>query len=364
MAFQLMTTRNTFKVGNGIIGSSDNQNNCSVSRNTNECFFYCNNPEQIVEASLADNGAWLAHELITGNGHLYTWHINTTSTVIYSDLLLYNPNSTPVTITISNVGQTNSAGGNDRKAWENYYNNTSGSQTYTLSPYEFKTILHQGPIAVNNVFGKIARFSISGGGLYLYELAYKNVSSSAQKPAPRDGSISRTRGLGNGFYETMSVKLTLTDAAATQAFTFGGLDAANKNKNDSFRGAELIYIKDSSASYGSSYNCSYDLYGNYGVQMRINLTIDNQCRVGNNGKRVRIFMGAAGRDGYAAFCRYNKQFFTADQGTIPYDKKAEKIEYIDVLFNDNMPFGETTVTFDVVVPAQNSAPTFIGARWV
>ena len=75
-------------------------------------------------------------------------------------------------------------------------------------------------------------------------------------------------------------------------------------------------------------------------------------------------MGAAGTYGYAAFCRYNKQFFTADQGTIPYDEENKKINYIDVLFNDNMPFGETTVTFDVVVPAQNSAPTYIGARWV
>ena len=83
MAFQLMTTKNTFQVGAGIIGNADNQNNCSVNRNRSECFFYSNNPEQIVEDSLADNGSWLAHELIKGNGHLYTWHQNTTQNSIY-----------------------------------------------------------------------------------------------------------------------------------------------------------------------------------------------------------------------------------------------------------------------------------------
>ncbi len=43
MAFALMTTKNTFTVGDGIIGIADNSGTCSVSRNTAEKFFYSNN---------------------------------------------------------------------------------------------------------------------------------------------------------------------------------------------------------------------------------------------------------------------------------------------------------------------------------
>ena len=348
-----MTTKNTFTVGPGIIQKGDNKETCSVSRNTTEKFFYCNNPEQVVNDSLADNGSWLARELISGNGHLYTWHINKTGRSIHSNILLYNPGSSAVTITFSNIGLTNGAG-SDRSAWISYYNNTSGNKTYTLNAQQFLSPdVLQSIVAAGNLFGKIARFSISGGSLYIYDLAYATNSGGATAPAPKDESISRTRGLGNGFYETMNATLALTDTAATQSFSLGGGWAAQKIKDDSFSGNDLIPIVDSSKNFSPDKNASYDLYANFGVQMRINLTIDNQCKVGTNGKRVRIFIGNAG----VPFCRYNKQFFAAKTDCL-------KNEYIDVLYNDAMPSGKTTVTFDMVVPATSSAPVYVGARWV
>lgn len=355
MAFALMTTKNTFTVGPGIIQKGDNKETCSVSRNTTEKFFYSNNPEHLDSGkSLADDGFWLARELISGNGHLYTWHINKTGKSIHSNILLYNPGSSNVSITFSNIGLTNGAG-SDRSAWINYYNNTSGSKTFTLKPQQFLSPdVLQSTVANGKMFGKIARFSISGGSLYIYDLAYDTNSGGATSPAPKNPEYtSPTRGLGNGFYETMNVTLTLTDTAATQSFSLGGDWAAQQIKDDSFSGNDLIPIVDSSKNFSSDKDASYDLYGNFGVQMRINLTIDNQCKVGTHGKRVRIFIGKA----VIPFCRYNKQFFAAKTDCLGN-------EYIDVLYNDNMPSGKTTVTFDMVVPATSSAPVYVGARWV
>lgn len=358
MAFALMTTKNDFSVGPGIIGKNDNQGKCAVTRNTSEKFFYSNNPEQVVPDSLADRGSWLAKELISGSGQIYTWHVNNTGMAIHSSILLYNPNSTDVTIRFTNIGLTNGSN-TDRNAWVNYYNNTSGTKTFVLKSQQFLSpdVLHS-LVQPNNMFGKVARFSISGTSLYIYDLAYATNSGGAKLPAPKDKSDSRTRGLGNGFYETMDVTLTLTDNAATQSFSLGGINGKETNKNDSFYGADIIHIQDSSEVN----NLSYDLYGNYGVQMRINLTIDNQCRVGNNGKRVRVFMGSrvAAEAGGALvpFCRYNKQIYSAFTGIEPGEK------YIDVLYNDSMPTGKTQVTFDMVVPAQSAAPVIVGARWV
>lgn len=157
----------------------------------------------------------------------------------------------------------------------------------------------------------------------------------------------------------MNVILTLTDNAATQSFSLGGINGAANNKNDSFNGNDLISIKDSSPSP----NLSHYLYGNYGVQMRINLTIDNQCKVGNNGKKVRIFMGtwvsAENNGGFVPFCRYDKKFYSAITGN------AGARTYVDVLYNDAMPTGKSTVTFDMIVPAAiSTAPVIVGARWV
>lgn len=166
MAFALMKTKNEFSVGPGIIGVNDNQGNCAVSRNTAEKFFYSNNPEQVVANSLADNGAWLARELISGNGQVYTWHINNTGKTIHSSILLYNPNATSITISFSNIGLTNGSG-TDRAAWVNYYKNTSGTKTFTLQPQQYLSpdVLHS-LVGAGNLFGKIARFSVSGGSLY------------------------------------------------------------------------------------------------------------------------------------------------------------------------------------------------------
>ena len=360
MAFALMTTKNTFTVGDGIIGIADNSGTCSVSRNTAEKFFYSNNPENLKNGySLADDGYWLARELISGTGHLYTWHINNTGKTIHSNILLYNPGSTNVTITFSNIGLTNGAN-SDRNAWINYYNNTSGNKIFTLKPQQFLSPdVLQSTVTNGKMFGKIARFSISGGNLYIYDLAYATNSGGATAPAPKDESISRTRGLGQGFYETMNVILTLTDNAATQSFSLGGINGAANNKNDSFNGNDLISIKDSSPSP----NLSHYLYGNYGVQMRINLTIDNQCKVGNNGKKVRIFMGtwvsAENNGGFVPFCRYDKKFYSAITGN------AGARTYVDVLYNDAMPTGKSTVTFAMIVPAAiSTAPVIVGARWV
>lgn len=361
MAFNLMTSKNTFTVAENIIGDNDNQYNCSVSRNTAETFFYSNNPETVDYGRLADSKVWLAHEKISGSGQIYTWHINTSQKTIHSDILLYNDTGSAVTITISNVGLTNGNGLSDRNAWISYYNNST-SRTYTLQSGAFLSpdVLQQSNIYNFNNFGKVARFRIEGpGSLYIYDLAYYTNSGAAQDPAAKQPDvISPTRGLGHGFYETMYATLTLTDGSATQSFSLGGADAKNLYKHDSFGNQDLVSITDSSAS---PHNASYNLFGNYGVQMRINLTINNQCVNGNNGKYVRIFMGTrAIGDGCALipFCRYNSQVFSAFTGSVPYRN------YIDVLYNNEMPFGSTTITFDMVVPAMSSAPVIVGARWV
>ena len=199
----------------------DLQDRCTVMRTKSETFFYCNTPEGVGNGALADSGKYLLYKGVRGSGHLYTWHQNETSSSIYSVILIYNANSFPIQVNFTNIGLTNLRDGNDSAAWQSYYTGNR-SESAEIPAGGYKSMLVQSGIAANNVFGKIARFSITNkntgatAAAFFYDLAYRlpENSGNAHAPAacdiPTDASLknSKRRGLGDGFYNYLEIGLS------------------------------------------------------------------------------------------------------------------------------------------------------------
>lgn len=362
----LMTTAVDTEMKSLFNNEKDLQTICSCTRTKSESFFYCNNPETLEPGDLADDGKYLTNNKVTGSGQIYTWHRNKTNKTIHSVILIYNHNNFNITVTATNIGFTNSSGGCDRSAWESYY---SGGQPETVSipASGFKSILVQDNIKDGNVFGKIARFKIVqsndtkiAASAYFYDLAYYKNSGNAHDFAvgdvpPQNKKNSRRRGVGNGFYNYLTIgtnsPIELTNSQPTRAATIGGVNAQTDNINDSFKGADMAYIEGKAGDYSSGY-----LYGSYGMQMRITMNVKNNT---NQAREIRIFMGcSAVETDFPVFVRYNKAFFRVTSN-------VKKWSIRDVITLGIVGAGETQqVVFDTVNLAQSAAPYYIGARLV
>lgn len=330
---------------------------------------------------LADSGKYLTYNSVTGNGQLYTWHLNDSKKTISSVILIYNHNSFPIKVALTNIGLTDLASGNDKAAWESYYNGTK-SETVELPAGGYKTVLVQTGIVHGHVFGKIARFNITNkntGALtsaFFYDLAYYLSSNSGNAHAfapsddPRDEISSSTkrnsrrRGTGKGFYNYLTVGTTsspivLDNVTPERAATIGGVNAqdAVKGHLDSFGGSDMVIISGGTGRVGDTVSQNNDsgyLFGSYGMQMRVTMNIKNNT---SQAREIKIFMGCKSI-AVPIFARYNKVFYKPTS-YVP----AKSIR--DVITLGKVAAGTTTsITFDTVNLAQSAAPFYIGARLV
>lgn len=367
---------------------NDLQDRCSVVRTETEGFFYCNNPEKVNLEDLADNGKYLTYNGVKSSGQLYTWHLNNTSKTISSVILVYNHNAFPIKVSFTNIGLTCLPSGNDKAAWESYYTGTN-SETKEIPAQGYMSMLVQNNISQGYVFGKIARYSITNKNTgaaataFFYDLAYNlsqnsgNAHAFAASDCPTDedpGSTkknSRRRGVGNGFYNyltigTASKPVELTDSRSERAATIGGVNAQSTvypvtgDIYDSFNGQDMAVITGGTGDKNNGSlknNDSGYLYGAYGMQMRVTMTVKNSS---TKAREIRIFLGCnPGLDTkFPVFARFDKKFYAINT-------PVTNGRLRDVITLGTVAAGATqTITFDTVNLAQSAAPFYIGARLI
>ena len=347
--------------------NNDLQNYCRTWHNEGTSFFYCNNPETLEPGDLADDGKFLTRNGVLGEGMVYTWHRNMTDKTIHSIILIHNPDIEPIQVTVTNIGLTNTSWGNDRNAWESYYNG-GRNESVRVVPGGYASILVQDNVANGNYFGKIAKFNIVYEGTnipgyaYFYDLAYYRDSSSAHdfaigdKPVELGKINSRRRGVGNWYLNKLTVtQIKLTEEQPTRAVSIGGIYAQTDNFMDSFFGDDMVEIVGGSGRK-DEHDTGY-LYGSYGLPINMEFTIKNDTR---QNKEIRIFMGCESTD-VPVFARYNGEFFRTAA-----DKEFLEKTYIrDVITLGTIAAGNSvSITFDTANLAMSAGAFFIGARLV
>lgn len=325
--------------GSGISGTA--------SLNTSEFFFYSNSPETLDTSDMADSGKFLNRVDVTGNGQIYTWHHNNVGKTIKACILIYNFNSFPVKVSVTNYGVTNTSntGLPDVAAWQDYYKGKSTSITVAAGGYGnlFLTSIPNG-----NNYGFVARVSVTNSNtsaaatVTMFDLAYITDSSSASAFATADpASTKRRRGLGKGFYATLKFP-TLSPTNTN------GCGITIASDTDFFSGADCSDIVDPSGAV-SGY-----LAGAYGQQFSVTIPIKNTT---GTARKFRIFIGSRGGNSFP--------FVSFGSGIASYTTAAAAFTYRDVIETDTIANGASaSVTFSTVVTALASTPYLIGARTI
>lgn len=322
--------------------------NSSTNRNTNEFFFYSNSPETIQTSHLADNGKWLNMGGVSGNGQIYTWHYNATISNLKALILVYNPNSYDITISVSNYGITNlSYVVPDCAAWEDYM---KGIQTKTVNVEAggFSTLFEWNSISTNRVFGVVARASIkrkntsTSASAVLYDIAYTNRSDTATAFAT--ASSGKHRGTGNGYYQYVTFdEIVFGNESTYKGYMFAANDSV-------FGGSECSTI------YDSSTGTSSNLVGGYGQIFNITMKIKNNT---NFQRTFNVFVGSMGGVGIP---------FVNIGSDIVYRTGYTQEEQSGHYYNDVIRTGpiaansSETLGFSMVIPAVSSTAFVIGAR--
>ena len=361
----ITTARRVKNAVSNIIVTPIKTTESKVSINKNEFLFYSNSPEKVYEKDLADNGKWLCREMVKGNGQVYTWHENGCSTAITSIILLHNPNNFSVNVTASNIGKSNLTNWqSDILGWQDYF--TAGkTYTETIPAGGYTNFFSQViPSGEGHVFGIVSRLSVtdtngSPASVQLFDLVYADVNKSgnASSCADRDDeSTLRRRGLGAGFYQQINFQPLEIANNDFMGFKLG-------SKNDFFNGEDLIQIADSSGTAVDN-----NLFGNYGVQLEVNMTVKNTGAGGN----FAVFYGSNGGACFPFVC-YNGAFGKPTYGSYyggigikDVDAKAPNggYSYADILDLGWIEAGASLdkISFFTSLTAMGSSPLVLGIR--
>ena len=346
---------------------------CNCGANASESLFYCNNPEQIYEKHLADNGKYLTRNKVEGIGQIYTWHENKTSSAIHNTILAYNHNSFPITITCTNYGTTNHPYSSDVLAWKNYFDGV-GRKAITIPAYGYANLFMIENIPRNNAFGVLSRYIIDAPGIdpnnepratvTLFDLVYQDPAKSGngQSIADNDGDDSRPRGAGVGFFMNIEVEFPYCVLGKEEGALIGGTNATRdvtiqnppSNQVDTFYDHDLINV------YDEGEKAPYEIYGklrktfgNFGVEMQCKIDVVNTSDIA---KHYHVFIGSAGGLSYPIVSLNGETLYQTE----PLNEWTCR-EVIDVYVpaHDGEQF-----SFLLAIPARSSAPYIIGVREV
>lgn len=315
----------------------------SVTIDTSKFFFYSNSPETLGTEDLADNGKYLNIASVNGTGQIYTWHRNGTGTTMKNCILVYNPNSYAVKVTVETYALTNySYVGPDSAAWETYFRETQ-STSITVAARGYGNLFLRN-IAAGYTFGIIARVKITNvstganAGVTLYDLAYISNSGGGTSLAEKEGDT-KARGKGAGYVVNITFPTMSPDAGGYYGYILG-------KTTDSMSGADCVPITDPETGVATL------LAGAYGEVLKIRIPIKNSTGAA---RKFRIYIGSIGGAACpfayygGAFARYSS---TNAAGT-----------YIDVIETDTIANGSTSIIeFTTVVTAVASTPYIIGVR--
>ncbi len=325
----------------------------SASLNTSEFLFCSNSPEAVDSADIADSGCWLNRvEGLKGVGQIYIWHTNETNGSINKTILVYNPNTYPIKISITHSGLTDLAKpGPEGAAWANYHKGIAQSPV-TVSANGYGN-LFPGAIANGHTYGILARINITksdgsaitGTGVTLWDLAYRTNSGGATQFAIADAiSTRRARGKGAGFYTTIYAPTLSPTNTNGVGFWIGAND-------DNFGGADCSMVTDYAPT--NRVNTSGRFQGAYGQQLNIHLPIKNTF---STTKTFRIMIGTLANEG----CPF--AYFKGDSAY--YNGLYPTNHYVDVIEVSIAGNQTTTVNFTTVIPSSTSTSYLVGARTV
>ncbi|MDP4151876.1 MAG: hypothetical protein Q8865_00345 [Bacillota bacterium] len=237
-------------------------------------WIYCNHPENIIEAALADNNFYLNQQNITsGESQLFASYINKTGEPIMFGVQIYNPNASQITITKTNYGFRCS----DEYSWEDVQ---GGSWTDFFNSCETTYAIPSG----GNIW--ILDECIPTGAFFTYNLrfiadsnaiitiyAYKDKSKITGNAVYYLGNIatdgSTYSGLGESYFLNCSFDINISSLLNKGLCSLIGKVLTNTN--------EIISIvQPSPAPIASETSPSpYNNLGNWGAQTLFNVCINN-----------------------------------------------------------------------------------------
>ncbi len=128
---------------------------------------------------------------------------------------------------------------------------------------------------------------------------------------------------------------------------------------DSFNGQDMVIITGGTGDKNNGSlknNDSGYLYGSYGMQMRVTMTVKTAATA--LGKSVSFGCNPGNDNKFPVFARLDKKFYTINT-PVPDGNLRDMITLGTVAAGTTQ-----TITFDTVNLAQSAAPFYIGARLV
>ncbi len=289
----------------------------SYYKSASGTFLFCNNPEQITMEDLGDsnlsrNGARIGNNILyskrfSGEAQALFEHHNKTGSTIYYGIQLWNPNTAPVTATITNSGfSVNDWTGFNM--WRQFFAGTR--QTYTIPARGSKWIIGNGqPISNGMIFAGVIRFSVNrpvDANFYAYKDISKingtaSVIGYTKRVEPNGQQESRVYNGSSTFpmiYGNMSWAINDNTSRGRLPVTYNGFSRDNWVTNETSDKSPYAMVSDllplevpglgSIDGYTSFRDSYYNRLGitrhnlaNYGVQYV------NRVTITNNGARSR-----------------------------------------------------------------------------
>lgn len=311
--------------------------------------FYSDNPEAVDAGDLADAGKWLNRDTVTGAGLVYLWHHNVSGASLQHTLTIYNPNSFAIRVSTNNYGLTNHASNSDVAAWQEYFT-WKPTLSIVINPLSYGQLFPARTIAAGNNFGILGQINITNNATsaaasaVLFDLAWVSNSSGATAFANIKSPTMR-RGKAPTYYNTINfAPLSPTDTNGVYYSIAGSTSYPGIFGTD-----DIPYVTDPSGAVSGL------LYGGYGQQYYINMTIRNTT---GTARKFRVFLGRT--TGFYIFPIVNM-----GGSTVRASGWTSGGTYVDMIETNTIPHnGTETFSFYTVIPAISTTPLRIGARTI
>lgn len=256
----------------------------SYTLNNNSKWIYCNYPEKIAEAHLAEKGYCLNQVKITESGTaqiFYSYNTQKLSSAIKFGIQIFNPNKSAVTFKKMYVGHSDSEESN---GWTNCIFNTwkrffkSSSSSTSIASNGVYWCLDE-EISTGRIFTGSLRFNVTGPVIVtVYAYRSRTAIDGNAVPYPYDSSLGKQySGYGNGYFYTAS-PITIKASELKNGsigFKTNYPNGINVTVNGNSKTTDLIPITLASPASKTVSAENGDNLGNWGVQYAITLKLQN-----------------------------------------------------------------------------------------
>ncbi len=301
-----------------------------------------------VHYSAQSQAYWLLERPVSGTAQLFTWHNNNTGFPVNGAIVVHNPNSFQVTMTIYNVGVKTGFGGGVQM-WYDYF--TSPQATVTIASGATVIIDSLSVTNVPNTYpwGLVALVNFSGpsgaASVAVYDVAYFDSTANlpSAKLAPNDATTGK-RGLGSGYSTPIQASIHVANSAVpvnpsliTQYTCMTDLD--------SFSGDDVPVVTDPDGGQSKLQGC-------YGCIQPVVLTVYNDDAVYSHNI---IISGGNPANTQGAKLAFN---FNVPGGCSA--TELSQYEYLNLISDTLTPGGHGVYNFSFMDAAGYDAPLAVG----